>query len=53
MFIFLKICLFIFYCGGSLLLHQLSLVAVRGGYSLVAVLRLLIAVDSFAVERGL
>ena len=52
--LFLKCCLFIFGCAGSLLLHGLSSpVAVSGGYSLVAVHGLLIVVASTVVEHGL
>ena len=46
--------LFIFSCSGSLLLHVgFSIVAERGGYSLVAVLGLLIVVASLVAEHGL
>ena len=45
---------FIFGCAGSLLLHiGFFLVAERGGYFLVVVPRLLIAVASLVVEHGL
>ena len=44
--------IFIFDCAGPLLLCGFSLVVASGGYSLVAVHRLLIAVASF-VEHGL
>ena len=45
---------FTFGCAGSLLLHGLlSLVAVSGGYSLVAVHGLLTAVASTVVGHGL
>ena len=43
----------IFGCAGSSLLHGLSLVAVSGGYSLVAVCRLLVVGASLLVEHGL
>ena len=45
----------VFDCIGSLLLGErgLSLVAVSGGYSLVVLLGLLIAVVSLAAEHGL
>ena len=43
----------IFGCAGSSLLHGLSLVAVSGGYSLVAVCRLLITVASLVVKHRL
>ena len=45
--------IFIFGCAGSSLLHGLSLVAVSGGCSLVAVRELLIAVASLVAEDGL
>ena len=47
------IILFIFNCAGSTLLQFFSLVVVSGGYSLVAVLQLLIAVTSLIVKHGL
>ena len=40
-------------CDVSARLRGLSLIAVSGGYTLVVVLRLLIAVASLAVEHGL
>ena len=43
---------FIFGCAGSLLLHCLSPAMASGGYSLVAVPGLLIAVASLIAERG-
>ena len=45
--------LFCFSCAGSSLLCGLSLVAASRGYSEVAVLGLLTAVASLAVEHGL
>ena len=53
---FFKISNFIycfFGCAGSSLLCGLSLVAARGGYSLVAVHRFLIVVSSLVAEHGL
>ena len=43
----------IFGCAGSLLLRGLSLVAARGGCSLVVVCKLLIVMASLAAEHGL
>ena len=51
-FISLKKCLFIFGCAGSSLLHGLSLVVASGGYSLVAMGRLLIAVGNLCNCRN-
>ena len=45
--------LFIFGCAGSLLLHGLSLAAVRRGYSLVVMCGLLVALASLVVGHGL
>ena len=45
-FISLKKYLFIFDCAGSSVLRGLSLVVASGGYSLVAILRLLTVVAS-------
>ena len=50
--VFLKI-LFIFGSAGSSLLSGLSLVAASGGYSLVAMCRLLIVVASLIVKHML
>ena len=53
-FISLKknMCLFIFGCAGSLLLHgYFSSCSEGGGYSPVVVFRLLMAVASFVAER--
>ena len=51
--ILFKMCLLMFGCARSSLLHGLCLVAASGGYSLVVVLRLLISVASLIVEHGL
>ena len=45
--------LFIFLCWLFLAVHSLSLVVARSGYSLVAVHRLLIVVDSLVADHGL
>ena len=46
--------LLFFGCGGSSLLHTgFSLVAASGGYSLAAVLRILIAIASLMAEHRL
>ena len=45
--------LFTFVCVGPLLLGRLSLVVASGGYSLVGVHRLLIAVASLVAEHRL
>ena len=47
-----RMCLSIFGCPGSSLLRGLSLAVAIGGYSLVAVLDLLTAVDSLLAEHG-
>ena len=48
-----NIYLFIFGCAGSSFLCWLLCGCVKGGYSLVAMLRVLIVVASLVVERGL
>ena len=53
LFFFFKIYLWIFGCAGSSLLGANFLVLGSGGYSLVAVRRLLIVVASFIAEHGL
>ena len=52
LFFFLNI-IFIFHCARLSLLHGLSLAAVSGGYSPVAVSGLLIGVASLFAEHGL
>ena len=52
-FFFFKIYLFIVGCAGSSLLGADFLVLGSGGYSLVAVHRLLLVVASFIAEHGL
>ena len=48
-----KFYLFLFGCAGSLLLCRLSRAVASGGYSVVSVLRLLIAVGCLAAEHQL
>ena len=50
---FFKFYLFIFGCAGSSLLRGLSLVTASGGYSLIAVLGLLISMATLVVEHRL
>ena len=49
--IYIYIC-FVLGCAGSSVLHGLSLVAVRGGYSPVVVCKLLMVVASLVVALG-
>ena len=53
LYFFKNICLFIFDCSGSSLLHRLSLVGESMDCSLLVVYGLLIAVASFVVEHGI
>ena len=51
-YIYIYIYMFCFGLAGSSLLHGLSLVAVRGGYSPVVVCKLLMVVASLVVALG-
>ena len=52
LYIYIKICLFVYDCAGSSLLCRLSLAAASRGYCLAVVHGLLIAIASLVAQHG-